>query len=865
MTISDISHSVSTDLINRNELIYLIDHALASGNFRFIQKVSKIWLEKYPNDITFQYYLARSSIYNEEKNEIREILDQICARDPEYIKAWELKLKISTNDIEEQKYIRSILYALGNDFPLNELYDWGKSLRELNQNKDESTFTDEIDNLIKAHEEIIRTPLVGIFHLRNIKNYYYKKGEFRTYAEKYHQRWPGCIAITLWLAETLMSDGNENEAVSLLHTCAVMDPGGEIIRRMWGNNNDFLSMWPPKMAIELTIPIPQQISIPMNWKQLPAGENNQNNEGSIKLKNKKTIFQKITLFNKIKLFPEKNKPKDEPIKKYIENDLDELLKKSISEIDKSNFGKKPVYVVLSVRKNLVKKYGEKSCTILFSELIKLTDSVKLNLGWDAIVFYPDDINCMRQFDLDTLNEIDPWKIKLSLVDLDKSLSIRGQGIGCVLIIGSGDIVPFHSLPNPTDDKDKEVLSDNPYSTLDSNYFVPEWPVGRLVGEKTNDPGLLLKQIRQIIINNKNRSRLSEWQNAIWAWLINLRNPFEFIKGLTHKTFNYGYTASIWRRSSIASFRPIGAGNHLRVTPPFDSSNLDIDLLKKSQFAYFNLHGLPDTPDWYGQKDISEVNQGPDFPIAITASQIKASDSIPSVIFSEACYGGFTEGKEVDDSLVLKFKDVGCKVFIGSTCIAYGSINTPLVGADLLAFIFWKYLLDGYSTGESFMRAKINFAQIMMQRQGYLDGEDQKILLSFVHYGDPLFQPSEGKNVARFTSRTTKLLNVATITDHDFAETKENRISGELISKIKNDLKSYLPGIELAEAKIHPHQQLEKNVISEFGEHIKSKYASAGYMKITYHQLVTLQKMKHEQYIRVTVDKSGKMIKLVTSR
>ena len=36
-----------------------------------------------------------------------------------------------------------------------------------------------------------------------------------------------------------------------------------------------------------------------------------------------------------------------------------------------------------------------------------------------------------------------------------------------------------TLPNPTDDADPDIPSDNPYATADDNYFVPEWPIARL--------------------------------------------------------------------------------------------------------------------------------------------------------------------------------------------------------------------------------------------------------------------------------------------------------------------------------------------------------------------------------------------------
>lgn len=68
-------------------------------------------------------------------------------------------------------------------------------------------------------------------------------------------------------------------------------------------------------------------------------------------------------------------------------------------------------------------------------------------------------------------------------------------IGALLIIGGHDIVPFHMLPNPTDDSDTNVPSDNPYATLDENYFIQQWPVGRIPDEAGTDAGYLLEQIR----------------------------------------------------------------------------------------------------------------------------------------------------------------------------------------------------------------------------------------------------------------------------------------------------------------------------------------------------------------------------------
>jgi hypothetical protein len=120
----------------------------------------------------------------------------------------------------------------------------------------------------------------------------------------------------------------------------------------------------------------------------------------------------------------------------------------------------------------------------------------------------------------------------------------------------------------------------------------------------------------------------------------------------------------------------------------------------------------------------------------------APDNIPAVsrpetvVFSEACYGAHIVGKDEASSIALRFLATQALGVVGSTALAYGGIDTPLVGADLVARAFWDHVRSGYPLGEALRRAKQTLIQEMLARQGYLDPEDQKALLSFVLYGDP---------------------------------------------------------------------------------------------------------------------------------
>ena len=135
---------------------------------------------------------------------------------------------------------------------------------------------------------------------------------------------------------------------------------------------------------------------------------------------------------------------------------------------------------------------------------------------------------------------------------------RGERVGSLLIVGADEIVPFHRLPNPTDDVDDEILSDNPYSNLDSNYFVPDWPVGRIVGEKGSDAGLLIQQLRNIVkYHSQPKSMRLVWER-IFRSFYSMMTPSNFS--------SIGYSASVWKASSYAAFKPIGENKKLFISP-----------------------------------------------------------------------------------------------------------------------------------------------------------------------------------------------------------------------------------------------------------------------------------------------------------
>ena len=218
------------------------------------------------------------------------------------------------------------------------------------------------------------------------------------------------------------------------------------------------------------------------------------------------------------------------------------------------------------------------------------------------------------------------------------------------------------------------------------------------------------------------------------------------------------------------YRPIGEPKTLKVSPPLCNNTPAASPLPQAKLGYFNLHGLVDAVEWYGQSDPEEdsskatskdvveelmAESATDYPVAVRPQDIQGSGSSPDIVFSEACYGSHILGRQVDEALSLKFLQAGCQAVAGSTCTSYGSVTTPLIAADFLGQAFWNYLRQGCPAGEALRRAKISLAREMHQRQGYLDGEDQKTLISFVLYGDPLALPSGVKVQSKSILRSMK--------------------------------------------------------------------------------------------------------------
>ncbi len=842
---------------HRDQLIEILGIAATVNEYSFIRKAALGWLAVFPGDLPVQLIHAQAVGKTLKNQQAVSLVDKVCQIDPEYAEAQQARYEISSTEEITASMIGE-LYSLApnqrifrNSAVKNQLPKWAQPLAQIRASIIKGDLVQAASHLPALLGLNPESPLAATTHLGLlVRDTDTPALALRQLAEHYQSKYPETLLPTLILADSLIKGGQSDRGVGLIHKAASQDIIGQVAKRIWGEQHPYRNLWADQLQAHLDIRIPAAVSGALGWNQLPSGvsEKNTNSDSGTEFHNFSETMES------------KGFPTPETLLQ-IEDDLELAGKKSASR----SGGKFPMYVVFSTRKGLNKKFGPETAAIIVEEMKKTTYAVRLKPGWGAVMVLADDPSSMANFGLKPTLADDPWALKLALADLDRVLGQKGLMIGALLIVGGPEVVPYHKLPNPVADIDAEVPSDNPYGTLDENYFVPEWPVGRLPGGAGSDPGLLLDILRHVSEHHmgKNENKISLWAMFL-KWLSNL-----FAATAKHDQ-SFGYVAEAWKLASQDVFKTIQERGDLVTSPPYGKDS-EIPV-PKTRYGYFNLHGVEDSPEWFGQKDFTNGSAGPDYPVALRPQDINAYDDAPLFVFSEACYGAHLKGREIEDSISLKYLSRGSHAVVGSSVTAYGSVSAPLIAADLLASLFWKFINQGISSGIALQKAKIEMAREMNARQGYLDGEDQKTLISFLHFGDPLASPETAERKEPKTTVTPRQTpaEVKTVCDRSNLTTD---IPSATLMHVKHVVKRYLPGMEDAEMVLSS----EKKICSGEGHNCPTAQLGSKVHEETLGQrhVVTLSKKLevqensgktiHRHYARVTFDKSGKMVKLAVSR
>jgi tetratricopeptide (TPR) repeat protein len=887
-------------MTDRDSLLRLLQAARAAGRPDYARSLAADWLARWPNDLDVQFIMAQVEVEQGDSGSAARRLRQVIAADPESSEAYDL---LATAARASGDPLRATLASTSGRALRKQAADdgapsWLRHLTAAQQKLESGQAKAAVEEAKEALQSDPDVPLPALVLMRSLQASGDSAAAVAT-ARAAYDRWPECVAFSLTLAEDLLRRGEHARAVEYLHRAASNDPTGRVALKVLGRDNPYRSLWSETLSADISRPVPAEVAAILGDNRLggsPAPRAAAASAGAAAAAIEMAPLAGVpaepaataaaAVVAAAILTPSEGpppapepwesfrgpdsgdgEPRESPEIERIRADFDRMASRlrspeATTDIDR----RQPAYIVMSSRTRLEQHFGQDRFARVDEAVHALADALRGRPGWSAYVFYPDDPSSLKPFRLTPVDPGNAWQVKLRLTDLDRALARRGEMIGAVLIVGGDSIVPFHRLPNPTDDDDETVASDNPYATSDENYLAPEWPVGRLPSE--DDADVLVRILREAAVGHAFAQRAPSAIDRLRSWL---RRRFSRIFGSRPRAL--GYSASIWRKASMAVFRAIGDPQAMLTSPPTQAGALPAQAVRPTTLSYFNLHGVEDSPEWFGHRDpLRDKEATTEFPIALRPEDIVNGGRAPKVVFSEACYGAHVDKRTSENAIALKFMASGTHAVVGSTEISYGSVTPPLIAADLLGRYFWDQLTQGLPVGEALRRAKLSLVAEMHRRQGFLDGEDQKTLISFVLYGDPMYVAQHLPNgmtpkAPARASRRPKDIKVACALGA--ASVPADELQPETFARVKTIVAQYLPGLADAAAQVHAQHcgcdgRDHSCPCSQLG-------MKAGPGDGAQTVVVTLSKhipdggRKHVHFARLTLDSTGKVLKLAVSR
>ena len=889
-------------MTERQDLVSIIHAARVAGRFDYARAAAVDWLASWPGDLEIAFLLAQAEVEQGLNQPASARLVAAITADPEFTEAYDLlasAFRASSNPVQAQVFGACAGALRAEDLDPARSPSWALPLSRAIRAR---TAADWAASLAESQQALTGDPALPLPTLVAVQAHLGlgERDSALGLARLGHDRWPECLHFRILLADEFLAKGQSSRGVDYLHRAAADDPTGRVAIRLLGPDHPYRSLWPAQMAASLSQPIPAEVAAVLGSNRLSGasatpGETQPSKEEPQRSSPSERRAARVSRLSASAVAdasqanddslpsPEPGEafrgpnagnpashsatPEDAETLVQIRNEFDKVAARlKVPRRRQDEDLRVPAYVAVSCRTRLVQEFGEDGALRIDEAIMGLVEAVRRRPGWTAYRLYLDDPNSLQPFGLSPADPQNAWQLKLRLADLDNALGQRGEMIGALFIIGGDRVLPFHMLPNPTDDEDDAVPSDNPYATTDENYFAPEWPVGRLPIDA--DPDLLVSLVRSATEEHRLFSQSLGPIQRLRSWLARrLRSV------VGRQAPSLGYTANIWRKASLAVFRLIGDPASMITSPPVEAGTLPAQATRPVRLSYFNLHGVEDSPEWFGQRDpFEDPEASAEYPVALRPQDVVDSGRAPRVVYTEACYGANALGKSRDTALCLKFLASGSRAVVGSTKTSYGSITPPLIAADLLGRTFWEHLNRSFPSGEALRRAKLGLAAEMHRRQGFLDGEDQKTLIAFILYGDPLYSPAapaarqNGKAVIRRTTRPTGMKTTCALGGPDLTT---ETLDPATLERVKSIVSRYLPGMADAQCRIHNQHcgcESDDHLCPSHQLGIKAaRSLEAETLVVTFSKQIADGPRQHARFARLTLGPSGKVLKLAVSR
>lgn len=404
----------------------------------------------------------------------------------------------------------------------------------------------------------------------------------------------------------------------------------------------------------------------------------------------------------------------------------------------------------------------------------------------------------------------------------------------VFILGGNEVIPMPCIENEPAvySGDTEIYSDLPYSYLETVDF-PEllWN-----GE------LMYREVKCYV------GRFPTGENMTITDLSNYLNNARNGMVYNHISFTncFGISAQKWKITSEAVISKINRITELNLSPDITEDNIDGKFQSRSDAYFYNLHGSdsPGSSCYFG-------DDGHSNPKAVFPHNMASASNL-NFLMTEACYGGRYIGYSKDDSMLLTSISNNTLSFLGSNVVAFGNPGSSkdLLGADILVNEFINFLIEGYTTGESFARARIKTYELS-------GSEDLNYalttILEFSLYGDPLLMTKNG--IGKFKTKS-KIASLNPKRIKSVSSPKSVGILNEVRSLVDQEVEKIG---KLVNEHLYSHFNVEPRHLQKVFR-ISGKFGTSGY------NFVYLKSKKiYPEIYSVFTDNHGKISKIYSSK
>ena len=308
----------------------------------------------------------------------------------------------------------------------------------------------------------------------------------------------------------------------------------------------------------------------------------------------------------------------------------------------------------------------------------------------------------------------------------------------LVLLGGPDIVPHQVLENPAlvkesanGDDDDVVDSDLPYA-CDAGFATTVLPFvtpQRVVGRLPDLPGRHGAAGLQAFLDVLEGAAAGESRPAA-----------DYRRVLA-------ISARAWERSTRATIASLfGAETAIKFSPA--DGPLWPEEEMRNPLHFINCHGSRDRALFSGQ-DVDDPDSRPE---AHTGAHVREHARPSTVVVAECCFGaqifnpddgaiGGGPSGPPDFPIAYEYLRRGAHCVFGSTTFSYGPEPEKINDyADLICTRFMKHLLDGRSTGDAALLARLDYAKGVGADDTSLNLIDLKTLAQFILVGDPSAHP-----------------------------------------------------------------------------------------------------------------------------